>query len=101
MRGRRRAVGFSIKRKLFLVKAPKAIIIQKAVRGHITRLHNWHVAKAIVAMYNQRWQEAQMRMCVRLQAFGRRFLTHYKVRILLELRSRMRLDENYACAVCY
>ena len=98
-KGRRRAYAQGVARRDFYSRTPQAVQVQKMVRGYIARLNNLQVARAVVLMYSQRWQEAQVAMYIRLQAFGRRFLVHRKVRIMRELRSRRRLDERYAAII--
>lgn len=69
-------------------------------RGHSARKKNVHVAQAIVLMYVQRWNECEVAMYVRLQSFGRRFLTSKKLHDIKELISRRKLDEGHAINIC-
>ena len=62
MKGRRRAYVVGTARRLFYSRTPQAIQIQRIVRGFSVRNANLNVTRAIVLMYSQRWQEAQVGM---------------------------------------
>ena len=62
MKGRRKAYAAGTARRLFYSRTPQAVQIQRMVRGHSVRNANLSVTRAIVLMYSQRWQEAQVEM---------------------------------------
>ena len=65
MKGRRKAYAAGVARRAFYSRAPHAVQIQRMVRGSSVRNANLHVTRAIVLMYSQRWQEAQVsRTCL-------------------------------------
>ena len=94
--GRKYAHTFRMEHTLFLSKTPQACVIQRICRGHLARIKNIKVAKAIVAMYIQRKEESRISMFIRFQAFGRRFITQNKVRVLLEIANRRNINEIQA-----
>jgi hypothetical protein len=80
----------------FRANTPSAKMIQAAFRGHKVRRIRFDVALALREMYIARKLEAEVALAVRFQAGGRKYLTKQRVRAILELMTRRKLDEHNA-----
>ena len=83
-------------RRFFLANTPSALKIQRTVRGHIARVHNPLVARAMRDLYLNRRREAQAAIAVRLQATGRRYLAIKRSLAYREVVKRRDFDEHNA-----
>jgi hypothetical protein len=95
-KGRIRATQQRIARDLFYSLSPYATLVQKTVRGYLTRISNVKVRNAIREMYIIRRKESLEGIAVRLQAIARYYLATKIVKQSREIYNRRNLNRNHA-----